>query len=436
MTDRPCVLVTGAGGFIGAAIVARLRADGFEVRGVARDAEAAARRMPGIDWVSGDFNRDGAPDAWRPRLQGVAAVVNAAGILQDGAGDSLEAVHIHGADALFAAAEAAGIRRVVQISAIGAEPEAATAFMRTKAEGDRRLKARDLDWIVLRPGLVIGRPVYGGTGLIRGLAALPFATPVMAGAKPMQVIGLEEVAAEVARSLGPDAKTRVVHDLVHPEPHELAAIITRHRQWLGFAPVPTVFAPAWTGRLLGRVGDLCGWFGWRAPIRSTAIKQTLEGVVGDPAQWIADTGADPTPLEALPDLGPATVQDRWHARLWALRPLALVGLALFWLVSGLVALGPGFSDAVSSLIVAGLSAEPARWLTAATAALDIAVGAALLFRRWHRAALVATLLVSLAYLVGGTLLAPMLWVDPLAPLLKIVPQMLLALMLLATAEAR
>ena len=434
MTSR--ILVTGASGFIGSAIAMRLVADGYEVTGIARDPAQAAARIPALEWIGGDLNRDLTAADWLPRLQNTDAVVNCAGVLQDGLGDSLEKVHVGGADALFAAAEQTGIGRFIQISAIGAKPDAATAFMRTKAEGDRRLMAREMDWVILRPGLVVGRPVYGGTGLLRGLAALPFITPVIDGAKPMQVIGLEEVASEVARALKTDAPVRVVHDVIHPQPYELIDIIKRLRQWLGLKPQRTVVLPAWTGLAAGKLGDAAGWLGWRAPIRTTAINQTLEGVTGDPSGWIMDTGADPAPLEKLPDLGPATVQDRWHAKLWAVRPVAIVALAAFWLLSGAIALWLSFDAATAVLIDAGFAGTAAALLVAATAVLDIALGFALLFKRLQRLALIGVLAVSLCYLAGGTFLAPSLWADPLAPLLKIIPQMMLALMLLATADDR
>ncbi len=65
-----------------------------------------------------------------------------------------------------------GIRRVVHVSAIGAEPAGPTGFSRTKAEAEAHLRQLDLDWVILRPALVLAPAVYGGTAMLRGLAGL------------------------------------------------------------------------------------------------------------------------------------------------------------------------------------------------------------------------------------------------------------------------
>jgi uncharacterized protein YbjT (DUF2867 family) len=58
------------------------------------------------------------------------------------------------------------------LSAIGVDRDAPTPFSRTEFEGDKVLMARDLDWVILRPSVVVGRQAYGGCALFRGLAAL------------------------------------------------------------------------------------------------------------------------------------------------------------------------------------------------------------------------------------------------------------------------
>ena len=73
------VLVTGAYGLIGSAILARLHREGHEVVGTGRAIEAARRRFPDARWIAADFNRLTTADAWRPLLDGIDAVVNCAG---------------------------------------------------------------------------------------------------------------------------------------------------------------------------------------------------------------------------------------------------------------------------------------------------------------------------------------------------------------------
>ena len=85
------ILVIGACGLIGSAIARRLAQAGHPVRGLGRSAARGRRLLPGIDWIEGDLRAMTAPEDWSAALDGIGAVVNAAGVLQDGARDSLRA---------------------------------------------------------------------------------------------------------------------------------------------------------------------------------------------------------------------------------------------------------------------------------------------------------------------------------------------------------
>ena len=162
-------LLLGPNGFIGSSIARQLIARGIEVTGLGRD---SSPRVPGIgNWIRDDLNRLTSPAAWAPHLEGTNVVVNASGALQTGARDRLRDSQGRAIVALIDACETAGVSRFVQISAPSAALDSSTEFMRTKAQGDTRLKASTLDWTILRPGLVIGRDAFGGTALIRALAA-------------------------------------------------------------------------------------------------------------------------------------------------------------------------------------------------------------------------------------------------------------------------
>ena len=167
------ILVTGATGLIGSAVVARLIRAGHAVTGLSRSVTSARRHQPEADWLSVDIARHVTAERGVPHLQGIEAVVNCAGALQDGPADSLQGVHTVGIGALFVACEQLGIRRVVHFSAIGVDRAAPTGFSRTKLAGDQGLMARNLDWVILRPSVVLGRTAYGASALMRALAALP-----------------------------------------------------------------------------------------------------------------------------------------------------------------------------------------------------------------------------------------------------------------------
>jgi uncharacterized protein YbjT (DUF2867 family) len=99
------------------------------------------------------------PEKWLPVLNGVDAVVNCAGVVQDGGRENTVGVHAAGVGALFDACEQRGVHRVIHLSAIGVDRAQPSSFSATKYAGDRHLMARDLDWVILRPSVVLGRPV-------------------------------------------------------------------------------------------------------------------------------------------------------------------------------------------------------------------------------------------------------------------------------------
>lgn len=289
------ILITGATGFIGSAIVAALQADGHEVLGVTRRAGALARRVPVSRWIELDMARATAPEAWRPHLEGVHAVVNCVGVLQDSAGDSTAAAHRDGPAALFAACEAARVRRVIHFSAMGVDRGGLSDFSETKRQGDAALTARDLDWVILRPSVVVGRPAYGGSALFRSLAALPF-LPGQEEAGALQVVQLDDVIETVRFFLSPEAPARVALGVAGPERLSFEAVVAAYRRWLGHPPARP--APALFTGLTYRPGDVAGRLGWRPPIRSNARREMVRGAVGDNSEWIRLTGIRPKPLAA------------------------------------------------------------------------------------------------------------------------------------------
>jgi uncharacterized protein YbjT (DUF2867 family) len=428
------VLLLGATGLIGSAVAARLVQAGHEVVGVARTIDSAARRLPVSRWVALDLRSISGPQDWAPHLAGVDAVVNCAGTLQDSLRDSTVKVHETGPAALWQACEQAGVQRVIQFSAMGVDRGALTPFSRSKAAGDAALEASGLDWVILRPSVVVGRAAYGGSALFRALASLPFVAPVKA-AGPLDIVLLDDVAETVARLLEPGTASRVALELAGPERLEFEKVVGAYRSWLGWRPARRIPVPDFAMALMWRLGDLVAWFGWRPPIRSTARREIVRGATGDGSAWRQATNIEPQSLGAALASEPASVQERWFARLYLLKPLAFGTFILFWIMTAIVSLGPGWTWAVN--VMRASPAAPIAELTVIAGSIaDLIVAGLILFRRTTRLGLIAAIGVTLAYVVSGTALRPDLWADPLGPMMKVWPILAFNLVLLAILDER
>lgn len=425
------ILVIGATGLIGSAAATRLSREGHQVIGLARQPRAG---LGLAGWVALDIASARQPKDWLPLLSGVDAVVNCAGVLQDSRRENTEAVHATGVGALFDACEQSGVRRVIHLSAIGVDRTQPSRFSATKYAGDRDLMARDLDWVILRPSVVLGRPAFGASALIRSLASLP-GVPLMPGTQLLQVVQLGDVLATISFFLKPNAPSRLELELVGPERLQIGEIIAQYRQWHGWPPARSFTLPRLLSSLVYRLGDLAGALGWRPPVRTNAAREIARGAVGNPDPWILLTGVRPQSLADALAGEPATIQDKWFARLYLIKAIVFTVLPAFWIGTGVISLTLGYPTGVDLMRGAGAGylSGPA---VIAGALADVAIGIAIAWRPLTRYGLYAALALSLFYIVAGTILRPDLWTEPLGPLLKIVPILVLHLIALAILDER
>lgn len=321
---------------------------------------------------------------------------------------------------------------------MSAEAHLSSSYAASKTAADTHLETLDLNWLIIKPSLVIAPGTYGGTSLIRGLAGLPYILPVPGdGRQPMQPIAAEDLAQGIARLAKIDDPRRITLYAAGPEVRTIGDIVGAYRQWLGFADAYRVHVPVWLLRPVFWLGDIAGWLGNATSMRSTALTQIRYDETADPRPFAAAAGVRVRPLAEVLAAAPATLQDRLHARAYFLGPLLQIVLSLFWIATGLITFVPSsLARAVDVLLIAGFPPGLASPLVILGAGADIVLGVLFLLPAWVRLAGALQLCLSATYLAVLTVTIPGLWLDPLGTLLKVAPIMAATALVMALAEKR
>ncbi|PDT89442.1 nucleoside-diphosphate sugar epimerase [Bradyrhizobium sp. Y36] len=439
MAERT-ILVLGASGLIGRFVTGDLRARGFRVVGVARS-RSPAHRMSALDIELPILSLDAAALARLLREHAVDVVVNCLGVLQDGPGSDTGAVHRDFVARLLAAIGGSGRpTRLVHISIPGTVEADRTAFATTKREAERLIAASGVPHAILRPGFVVAPSAYGGSAMLRALAAFPLDLPGKEMATRFQPIAVEDISATIAWLAAcdiDDAAVQAVNwDLMQAEPVTMAGVIMPFRLAFGTYGWPRIAMPSLMLDFGAKIGDLASHLGWIPPMRSTAIAELRRGVQGDPSAWIAATGITPKTLVETIGRHPATIQDKWFARLFLVKALILASLVAFWLVSGFIALFVSYRAAAGILTAHNFPPALVDPITVGTSLMDMSIGALIAFRRTAAIGLVAGIIASLGYMFGAAILTPDLWVEPLGALVKTGPAIVLMLVALLILDNR
>lgn len=416
------ILITGATGFIGRRLTRALRAAGHRVVTVSRHAT-------GVDSIAADFTRDLNPATWMPRLAGVDVVVNAVGILRKHGNQTFENIHTRAPRALFAACAEAGVKKVVQISALGAE-QGSTGYFTSKRTADQYLATLPIAWTIVQPSLVFGAGGASAT-LFTLLASLPVIPLPGGGHQQVQPIHIDDAVAAIQEIIETSAMDHRRVALAGPEPISLKEFLHRLRTRLQLPRARFISIPASVMRASAAVAEhLPGSLLDRETLAmlnagNTASPDDTQRLLGRPPrateQLISDEQRDALLIAA---------QLAW------LLPLLRFSIALVWIWTGIVSLGLyPTQDSYELLARVGITGTLAPVMLYGAAVLDLLVGIgtlALPRRRW-------LWLLQLAVIGGYTLIIsfklPEFWLHPYGPLSKNLV-MLAAIYLLYTLEAR
>jgi len=280
------ILVCGGNGFLGRHIVSALADAGHDPVVRSRHSD------PALNFVHTTTAAD-----WLAHLQGMDAVVNAVGALRDMPGQPLQALHADAPIALFDACVQAGVRRVVQVSALGVAASD-TPYATTKRRADEHLLALTsqgaLHGVVVRPSIIFGA---GGasSALFLNLARMPaLLLPPAVQDSTIQPVAVHDLAAVLARLATQDTPTGLV-EIGGPQPLALGALVASLRAQMGLSPASVGRLPQWLAVAGARVGDHIPSLPWCSD--TLAMLQTPN--VCDPATLPALLGRAPVAPDAL-----------------------------------------------------------------------------------------------------------------------------------------
>ena len=211
---RAVILLTGATGTVGHALIPKLVDSGETVRALVRDPRRLGRHRVDVQLALGDLTRLGDAHLSRQALRGVDTVIHLAAAIRDQSGAPVEEVTGLATERLLRAAERAGVRRFVFFSAIGATSFQRTRFFRAKALAERAVAASELETTIFAPSIVYDRADPWVT-MMRRLALLPLLPISGSGEAMYEPIWAGDAADAVVAALRDDRGGRL--ELAGPE---------------------------------------------------------------------------------------------------------------------------------------------------------------------------------------------------------------------------
>lgn len=218
--------VFGGSGFVGRYVVGALARDGWRVRVACRRPDLAFHLQPlgGVGQVMPVQANLRDARSVAAAMQGADAVVNLVGILAEGGAQTFSVIQAAGARAVAEAAKAAGITNFVQISAIGADAQSASAYARSKAEGEAAAQATVPSAIIMRPSVVFGTE-DNFFNRFAAMARFFPVVPVVGAETKFQPVYVGDVARAVALALAGKAAPGKTYELGGPEVKSFGALV-------------------------------------------------------------------------------------------------------------------------------------------------------------------------------------------------------------------
>lgn len=416
------ILLTGSTGFIGNHLLRALLQQGHCVTACCRNPNRLLINSDNLKPLTVDFANFDSSEQWLAHLNGIDVIINCVGIIAETKNQTFEQLHSLAPIALFEAAVLAGVKKVIQISALGADANAESAYHLSKKAADEVLRGLPLDWFILQPSIVYGDGAQS-SALLQALAALPIHVLPEGGKQLLQPIVIDDLVAVVCRCLESDTASQQTLALVGAESISYAGLLQGLRQRLGKSPARTLSLPY--RYLLASVG--LGQYLLGEPILSKDnIAMLSRGNTADASAITQLLQRPPISICQQLFIKPATQAERWHAQLYFLKPVLGFAIALVWLWSGITSLFFYPHELSYQLLaVTGVTGNAAPMALYGLAMMDIGLGMATLCRYHLQSLLLWQIAIVLIYTAVVSFTLPEFVVHPFGAVLKNIPFLLI-----------
>jgi len=295
------VTVFGGSGFLGKHVVRALVKDGWRVRVPVRSPHTAQelKVIGNVGQVQLMQANIRFPKSVERAIEGSDAVINLVALLFESGKQSFEAVHVRGAETLAAAAKVNNIRNFVQVSAIGADVEAASDYARTKGEAEAIIRAAIPSADILRPSVLFG-PKDDFFNRFASMAQLMPALPLLGGGETkMQPAYVGDVAQAIAKCAGQGSSGKT-YELGGPQSYSFKELMQFMLETIDkkrfLVPVPWFAA-----NMMGFMGEISGYAPFVKPFltRDQVKNLQVDNVVADDALGFSELGIKLETVEAI-----------------------------------------------------------------------------------------------------------------------------------------
>jgi len=411
------ILITGATGFIGQHLVSTLRELGHQITACVRDTHSYTLNHPSIEAIACDYNKDTQIDDWLPRLKNIDIVINAVGIIKETKNQTFDTLHRDTPIALFKACEKIKVKKVIQISALGADDTAFSQYHLSKKAADDFLISLDLNWVIIMPSIVYGHDAKS-MFLFTTMAALPITPVINNGNQKIQPIHIKDVCTAISKLCNGSSITKTYIPLVGPEPLTIRELTGYLKKWLGFKKSRLINIP-------NKIALIVAWLIQFMPnsiISPESIRMLNKGNTSDVSLFINIFGFTPISFKQSLMQSPARQADKWHAKLTILRPLLKFSIAFVWIVTGIVSIFIYPIESSFNLLSQVGITYPYNYFALYTAAtLDFIIGISILVNYRIKIIGIAQIILILSYTLLITLFLTEQWAHPFGPIVKNIP---------------